>query len=62
MQQKLLKVLKISLVGIILSGCMGVPNVLNPRSAVSTSEANLYMIVLGIAAVVFVIVEGGLIY
>jgi len=62
MKQKVIKILRIFLVGIFLSGCIPTPNVLNPRSSVASSEAGLYNIVLVIAAGVFLLVEGGLIF
>jgi cytochrome c oxidase subunit 2 len=62
MEQKLIKILCFFLVGIFLSGCIATPNVLNPRSGVAASEAGLYNIVLVIAAGVFILVEGGLIF
>jgi cytochrome c oxidase subunit 2 len=62
MWHKLIKILHFFLVGIVLSGCIAAPNVLNPRSSVASSEAGLYNVVLVIAAGVFVLVEGGLIF
>ncbi len=62
MRKKPIKLSLFFLVGIILSGCIAAPSVLNPQSSVASSEARLYEIVMAIAAVVFVLVEGGLIF
>lgn len=47
--------------GILLSGCSYSPTFLNPASPISGHEANLYKIILYMALVVFVLVEGALI-
>ncbi len=52
----------ILLVGLLLSGCMPVTNVFNPASPIAGREASLFWIVLGISLVVFLIVDGGLVY
>ena len=50
------------LVGV-LSGCGGAADfVTKPASSIAQKQSNLFYIILGIAAVIFVIVEGGLIY
>ena len=48
----------ISLAGLALTGCAGAPSMLRPASSVSTREAWLFWVVLAMAAVVFVLVEG----
>jgi cytochrome c oxidase subunit II len=62
MSKKLIKIVRIVLAGIVLSGCIATPSVLNPQSSVASSEADLYNIVLIIAAGVFILVEGGLVF
>ena len=47
---------------IFLSACQPSPTFLNPASSISSHEANLYMIVLNMALVVFVLVEGALVW
>jgi cytochrome c oxidase subunit 2 len=53
-----------SLIGsaILLSACQPSPTFLEPASSISTHEANLYMIILIMAGVVFILVEGALIW
>ncbi|MFZ0548955.1 MAG: cytochrome c oxidase subunit II [Candidatus Promineifilaceae bacterium] len=46
---------------IMMSGCQSSPTFLNPASPISTREANLYQIILIMALVVFVLVEGALV-
>jgi cytochrome c oxidase subunit 2 len=46
----------------LLAGCAGTPTALSPASSNATLIYNLILIVFGIAAVVFVVVEGMLIY
>ncbi len=46
----------------LIAGCSGSPNFLQSASPVSEAEANLYQILLGVSAIVFIIVEGLLIY
>lgn len=48
----------ISLAGLALAGCAGAPSMLRPASSVSAREAWLFWVVLAMAAVVFVLVEG----
>lgn len=47
---------------LLISGCAASPNFLEPASPVASREANLFWILIGVSAVVFVIVEGLLIY
>jgi len=47
---------------IALSGCQSSPTFLNPASSISTHEANLYRTILIMALVVFVLVEGALVW
>ncbi len=48
---------------VVLAGCSGpVSWVTNPGSTITTQQSNLYLIILIPAAVVFLIVEGGIIY
>ncbi len=47
---------------VLLSACQASPTFLNPASPVSGHEANLYWIILVMAIVVFVLVEGALIW
>ena len=47
---------------IVLSACQPTPTFLNPASSISTHESNLYMTILIMALVVFVLVEGALIW
>jgi cytochrome c oxidase subunit 2 len=46
----------------LLSGCAGAPTALSPASSNATLIYNLILVIFGIAAVVFVVVEGVLIY
>ncbi len=46
----------------LLAGCSGMPSILAPASANATLTYQLILIIFGIAAVVFVVVEGMLIY
>jgi len=62
MWHKISKLLSFISMGILLGGCIPAPSVLNPQSGVASSEARLYDIVLIMAVVVFVLVEGGLIF
>jgi len=46
----------------VLSACQPTPTFLKPASSISSHEANLYLIILVLALVVFVLVEGGLLW
>ncbi|HZD11097.1 MAG TPA: cytochrome c oxidase subunit II, partial [Candidatus Binatia bacterium] len=46
---------------LLLSACQASPTFLNPASPIAGNVANLYKIILGLALVVFVLVEGALI-
>ena len=50
------------LLALSLSACQPSPTFLNPVSSISTDEANLFKVILGMALVVFVLVEGALIW
>lgn len=56
------KALKVLTLAAFLSGCAGSPTFLSPASPVAGDEAGLYRIIVYLAAVVFVLVEGILIY
>ena len=56
------KALKGLTLAVLLSGCAGSPTFLNPASPVAHDVAGLYRIIVYMAAVVFVLVEGLLIY
>jgi len=47
---------------VLLSACQPTPTFLNPASSIARHESNLYMSVLIMALVVFVLVEGALVY
>jgi cytochrome c oxidase subunit II len=49
-------------ISLMLSGCSSGWRILNPSGMIAAKEANLYWIVLAMSAVVFVIVDGGLVY
>jgi cytochrome c oxidase subunit II len=50
------------LASLLLAGCAGSPSQFRPESVPAQQIFNLFMIVYGIAAVVFVVVEGALVY
>lgn len=54
---------RLLIVGLLLSGCVGQsPTFLQPYSSVAADESNLFVIIMVMAAVVFVLVEALLIY
>ena len=48
--------------GLSLSGCLGQTNVFNPASPIAGAEARLFQIILIMSLVVFLIVDGGLVF
>jgi heme/copper-type cytochrome/quinol oxidase subunit 2 len=60
--QFLKRALKVLVLSALLTGCAGSPTFLSPASPVAGDEAGLYRVIVYMAAGVFVLVEGILVY